>query len=105
MSTSSIGVHQVPLHDIAAMREAFRTEMNCQIVHDSIHYRRGWTLEYALVEGTRVVGYASLAVDGPWRDRPTFYELYIEPQRRGRAYALFEALLGASRPPAFEVQS
>src|SRR6476469_9952646 len=87
------------------MRDAFRAEMNCQIVHDSIHHRRGWTLEFALVEDGRAVGYASLAVNGPWRDRPTFYEFYVEPERRPRAYALFDSFLRAIRPPAFEVQS
>src|SRR5690348_11604319 len=105
MSASSISVHRVGLRKIAAMRDAFRDEMNCQIVHDSIHDRRGWTLEYALIENDRTVGYASLAVDGPWRNRPTFYELYIQPEARSRSYMLFEAFLQATQPPAFEVQS
>jgi GNAT superfamily N-acetyltransferase len=79
--------------------------MNCQIVHDSIHHRPGWTLEFALAEGDRAVGYASLAVGGPWRNRPTFYELYITPDRRSCTYALCETFLASTRPPAFEVQS
>lgn len=87
------------------MREAYRAEQNCQLVHDSIRPRRGWTRELAIAEGDRVVAYASLAVDGPWRDRPTLYELYIVPDRRWRAFALFDALLEATSPPAFEVQS
>jgi GNAT superfamily N-acetyltransferase len=95
----------VTLDEIRALRDAFRTEMNCQIIHDSIHYRHDWTLEYALVEGNRLVGYASIAVNGPWRERPTFYELYLAPDRRCRAYAFFEAFLAATRPAAFEVQS
>jgi GNAT superfamily N-acetyltransferase len=102
---TAINVQQVQLRDIAAMRDAFRTEMNCQIVHDSIHHRRGWTVEFGLFEDGQRVGYASLAVDGPWRDRPTFYECYIHPERRSRAYALFEAFLRTAQPPAFEVQS
>ena len=105
MDTAPVRVQQTSLQEIAAMREAFRAEMDCQIVHDSIHHRPAWTLEYALVEGDRAVGYASLAVDGPWRNRPTFYELYVAPDRRFRAYALFEAFLTATQPPAFEVQS
>jgi hypothetical protein len=103
--SNPISVQPVRLEEIAAMREAFRGEMNGQIVHDSIHHRRGWTIEYALAEGDRTVAYASLAVEGPWRDRPTFYELYVAPDRRSRAYALFEAFLTSTRPPAFEVQS
>jgi GNAT superfamily N-acetyltransferase len=105
VDASSIAVRQVTLSDIAPMRDAFRAEMNCQIVHDSIHHRRGWTIEYSLAERDRVVGYASVAVAGPWRDKPTFYELYVIPDRRLRAYALFEAFLASVQPMAYEVQS
>jgi GNAT superfamily N-acetyltransferase len=104
-ANTPIHVYRAPLQDIAELREAFRAEMNCQIVHDSIHYRRGWTMEFALTEGHRIIGYASLAVDGPWKDRPTLYEVYVLPERRSRAFALFDALLAAAQPAAFEVQS
>lgn len=105
MTVAPISIRQVKLEAITAMREAYRAEQNCQIVHDSIHARRGWTREFAIAEGDRVVGYASLAVDGPWRNKPTLYELYVVPDRRSRAFALFESFLEATRPPAFEVQS
>jgi len=105
MHAAPIDVRRVPLRHIAEMRDAFRAEMACQIVHDALHRRRGWTREFALVEDRRTVGYASLAVDGPWRDKPTFYELYVEPDHRARASALFEAFLHETTPVAFEVQS
>jgi GNAT superfamily N-acetyltransferase len=105
MTTPPISIRQVELKAISAMREAYRAEQDCQVVHDSIHTRRGWTREYAIAEGDRVVAYASVAVDGPWRDKPTLYELYVVPERRSRAFALFEAFLDATRPHAFEVQS
>ena len=100
-----ITVHEVQPHDIAAMREAYNAEMNCQVVHDSIHRRAGWTREFGILDGGRMVAYASVAVGGPWSDKPTFYEFYATPARRSRAYALFDAFLSAARPPAFEVQS
>ena len=37
--------------DLAAtlpFREAYRREMHCQIVHDSIHARAGWSREFLL---------------------------------------------------------
>ena len=105
MSQVLISVRQVKPNELIVMREAHRAEQNCQIVHDSIHSRRGWTREFVIAEGERVVAYASLAVDGPWRDKPTLYEVYVVPDRRSRAFAFFEALLEATRPPAFEVQS
>lgn len=105
MTAAPISIREVKLKAISAMREAYRAEQDCQIVHDSIHARRGWTREFTIAERDRVVAYASLAVDGPWRDKPTLYELHIVPDRRSRAFALFESLLEATRPIAFEVQS
>ena len=105
MTSAPISIRQVKLKAISAMREAYRAEQDCQVIHDSIHERRGWTREFAIAEGDRVVAYASLAVDGPWRNKPTLYELYVEPGRRSRAFALFEAFLETTRPVGFEVQS
>jgi GNAT superfamily N-acetyltransferase len=101
----TINVQRADHPDIAAMRDAFRREMNCQIVHDSIHARLGWTHEYVVVDGDAAVGYASVAVAGPWRDKPTVYEFYMVPERRSRAFEAFDAFLSASNPQAFEVQT
>lgn len=79
--------------------------MNGQIVHDSIHARSGWTLEYAITQQDRTIGYGSVAVAGPWRDRPSVYEFYLEPAFRTRAFELFDAFLATSSPHAFEVQT
>jgi GNAT superfamily N-acetyltransferase len=91
--------------EIVSLRDAFRREMDGQVVHDSIHARLGWTLEYAITQGDRAIGYGSVAVAGPWRDRPTVYEFYLEPAFRSRAFELFDAFLDASNPHAFEVQT
>ena len=54
------------VEDITLWRDMYRLEMGCQITHDSIHMRRGWTQEYLLfLEGT-AVGYGSVAAAGPW---------------------------------------
>jgi GNAT superfamily N-acetyltransferase len=105
MTAAPISIREVKLKAISALRDAYRVEQDCQIVHDSLHTRRGWTREFAIAEGDRLVAYASLAVDGPWRNKPTLYELYVVPDQRSRAFALFEAFLDATRPHAFEVQS
>jgi GNAT superfamily N-acetyltransferase len=79
--------------------------MNCQIVHDSIHRREGWTLSYLLLlEGT-AVGFGSIAIAGPWKDKPTIFEFYVLPHHRGEAFGLFEGFLAASNAGYFEVQS
>jgi GNAT superfamily N-acetyltransferase len=100
-----IQVEQACNESILPFRARHRTEMNCQIVHDSIHRREGWTISYLLLlEGT-AVGFGSIAIAGPWKDKPTIFEFYVLPQHRGEAFGLFEAFLAASNARYFEVQS
>ena len=84
------------LDDIRTWREMYRSEMGCQIIHDSLHGRPGWTTEYTLCVGTTGVGYGSVAVAGPWTGKPTVYEFYVLPPHRGRLFDLFSALLQAN---------
>jgi len=93
------------LQEIRPWRDLYRQEMSCQIIHDSIHFRNGWTREYLLLDGATTVGYGSLAVAGPWKDKPTVYEFHVAPPARGRAFELFEALLAESKAVAIETQS
>ena len=91
--------------NLRPLRNLYREEMNCQIVHDSIHRRPGWTLTYVLRIGDVTVGYGSLAVGGPWKDRATLLEFYVLPEWRTRAFDLFDALLKVSSPRFMETQS
>jgi hypothetical protein len=92
--------------DIVPWRDMYRLEMGCQITHDSIHTRPGWTQEYLLSLGGAAVGYGSVAVAGPWTGKPTVYEFYVVPHHpRLHAFELFDALLAASRAVGIEVQN
>jgi len=93
------------LKDIILWRDMYRLEMACQIVHDSIHERRGWTDEYRLVSAGTAVGYGSVAVGGPWTGMPTVYEFYVVPHQRLHLFELFRVLLEASGAVSIEVQS
>lgn len=93
------------LEEIASWRDMYRLEMACQVIHDSIHVRSGWTDEYMLLLGESPVGYGSIAVGGPWQGVPTTYEFYVVPHARIRQFDLFRALLGASGAVSIEVQS
>jgi GNAT superfamily N-acetyltransferase len=93
------------LEQIQPWRDMYRHEMNCQIIHDSIHERPGWTKEYALSVGGAVAGYGSVAIAGPWKEKPTIYEFYVAPNFRTRAFDLFETLLAESGSSLLEVQS
>ena len=91
--------------EVLPLRERFRKEMNCQIVHDSIHGRRGWTLTYLVESGGKTAGFGSVAIAGPWKDKPTVFEFYLLPEHRWKAFMLFEVFLAASNPQFMEIQS
>lgn len=93
------------LEEIKPWRDLYRQEMNCQIIHDSIHIRPGWTVEYSLTADGVCVGYGSLAVGGPWKENPSLYEFYVAPPWRGRIFDLFSVLLAAAGVQRIETQS
>jgi GNAT superfamily N-acetyltransferase len=105
MTSGAVHVDAVPLGSILPWRDAYRREMDCQIIHDSLHTRPGWTQEYRLAIGDQTVGYGSVAIAGPWRDVPAVYELYLAPPSRLYLFELAERLLRTSGAPAIEVQS
>jgi GNAT superfamily N-acetyltransferase len=88
-----------------AFRERYREEMNCQIVHDLIHRRAGWTLTYLLELDDIPVGFGLVAIGGPWTNKPTLLEFYVLPEYRSFSFALFETLLSVSAPQFMEIQS
>jgi len=90
----------VDVQDILAWRDKYRLEMGCQIIHDSLHSRKGWTEPYLLLAGGVTVGYGSIAVGGPWKGKPTVFEWYVAPQYRLRLFDLFhDKLTTAHSPP------
>jgi hypothetical protein len=74
---------------IARLRNVYRREMSCQIVHDSLHSRAGWTQPYLLRVGSTLVGYGAIAVGGPWAGRPTVFEFFLLCEFRALATDLF----------------
>ena len=101
----TIVVERSDLDAFRWMRELFRVEMRCQIIHDSIHRRPGWTQEYLLRRSGVAVGYGSVAIAGPWSERPAVYEFYVVPEHRSHLFDLFEAFKAASAAPAIEMQT
>jgi GNAT superfamily N-acetyltransferase len=93
------------LESIRTWRDMYRLEMDCQVIHDSIHSRPGWTREYSLRCDEAAVGYGSVAIAGPWSEKPSIYEFYVVPEYRTYIFELFGALLKTSGAPKIEVQS
>lgn len=101
----TISVERTDLDAIRPMREVYRSEMRCQIIHDSIHRRPGWTQEYVVRRGSAVAGYGSVAIAGPWAEKPTVYEFFVAPEHRSHVFDLFRAFSDASAAPAISIQS
>lgn len=101
----SIAAKPASLEDILSFRESYRREMNCQIIHDSLHSRAGWTQPYLLSIDNETVGYGAVAVGGPWQGKPTMFEFYVAPEHRARAFDLFEAWRETSHAVAIETQT
>lgn len=95
----------VPVGEILPWREKFRHEMLCQIVHDSLHARKGWTQSHLLKIDSATVGYGSVAVAGPWKETKTVFEFYVAPAHRSQGAALFETFVDAAGITAFDVQT
>jgi hypothetical protein len=91
--------------DVLPLRVRYRAEANGQITKDSIHQRAGWTTSFLLRIDGLVAGFGSIAIAGPWKDKPTVFEFYVLPEQRGRVFELFEAFIAASAPRFFEVQT
>ena len=90
---------------VLPLRVRHREERHCQIVHDSIHRRAGWTITYALRLDDEDAGFATVAIGGPWTGKPTIIEFHVIPTRRNHAFRLFESLLECSGALSMEIQS
>jgi GNAT superfamily N-acetyltransferase len=101
----SLSATYVPVREILPWRDLFRREMQCQIIHDSLHSREGWTRSYLLKSGSIVVGYGAIAVAGPWKDTRTVFEFFVAPEHRSLVFDLFRAFVVEAGVTAFEVQT
>jgi len=91
--------------EISPWRDLYRQEMNCQIVHDFMHSRQGWTQPYLLEVGGAAVGYGSILIAGPWTGTRTVFEFYVVPKHRSRVFDLFSSLLTVSDATAIKAQT
>jgi hypothetical protein len=93
----------VHLDAILALREEYRREMNCQVVHDSWH-ARGFTDSYLFTVAGQAVGYG--AVGGVQPDpRTTVKEFFIRPDYRQGAVPLFRRFVARSGAATIAAQT
>jgi GNAT superfamily N-acetyltransferase len=101
----TIKARPVTVEEIASWRELYREEMHCQIVHDNMSARPGWTQPYLIEIGGALAGYGSILIGGPWKGTRTVFEYYLAPPHRLRAFDCFEKFLAASQATAMEIQT
>jgi hypothetical protein len=62
-------------------------------------------LSYLIELDGASAGFGSIAISGPWKDKPTLKEFYLLPDFRTRAFELFDAFRAVSRPGFIEIES
>ena len=93
----------MPLDDILPLRELYRREMNCQIIHDSLP-RRGFGDLFLIQAGSRVAGYGFvMGYQGEPKDM--IREFFILPAYRGKALAIFRQLIEVSQAKRIVAQT
>ena len=99
----SIDVTPVPLEEVLPLRELYRREMNCQIVHDSLP-GRGFGDLFLLRSDGRVAGYGFvMGYQGEPKDM--IREFYVLPAYRGSALPMFRRLIEVSQARRIEAQT
>jgi GNAT superfamily N-acetyltransferase len=101
--SASIEISQVPLAAIVNMRDLYRHQMNCQIVHDSLHARH-FTDSYLICVGGQVAGYGSV-MSGDSEARDLIKEFYVLPVYRAMALPIFRRLAAVTGAKRIEAQT
>jgi GNAT superfamily N-acetyltransferase len=98
-----IDVSPAPLEEVLPLRELYRREMNCQVVHDSLP-RRGFGNLFLIQADGRVAGYGFVM---GYRGEPKdlIGEFYVLPALRGSAQSMFRRLVEVSGARRVESQS
>jgi GNAT superfamily N-acetyltransferase len=99
----TIDVEPVTLEVVLPLRNLYRREMNCQIVHDSLP-RRGFGDLFLLRVDGRVAGYGFvMGYQGEPKDMVR--EFYVAPVYRGSALAIFRGLIDVSKARRITAQT
>jgi GNAT superfamily N-acetyltransferase len=100
-----IQIEPVELDAISKLRDLYRQELNCQIVHDCAHFREKCFQSHLITVNGQVVGYGSTWVGPYWMNKNSLFEFYVTPPYRPLLFSLFEELLKAVRPSRIYTQT
>ena len=97
----NIQVRRVDYEDVKALRELYRQEANCQIVHDSF-LARGLSDPYLILVDGQLAGYGAIGNKYPANQLTEFYTL---PVMRPFALPMCRELLAVSGATRMEAQT
>ncbi len=98
-----IQVAPVPVSEILPLRELHRTEMKCQIVHDSLH-ERGFTHAYSIKVDGETAGYGTVVGFGD-DAKDTVNEFFLLPEHTAVTLRLFRKFVTASDAAKIQAQT
>jgi GNAT superfamily N-acetyltransferase len=98
-----ITISLVTLDAIQALRDLYRQEMNCQIVHDSLHARY-FTDIYSIRVNDRVAGYGCVMSDES-ESRDMIKEFFVLPVHRAIALPIFRQFAAVTGARTIEAQT
>lgn len=87
------------------MRDLYRHELDCQIVHDSAHYRENCFQSYLILSADEVMGYGSIWIGEYWMAKGSVYEFYLLPRYQARLFSVFEDFLRELAPSRIYAQT
>ncbi len=102
-NSTPIEISRVPLAAILGLRDLYRQEMNCQIVHDSLHARH-FLDSYLIRVGGQVAGHGSV-MSGDSETRDMIKEFYVLPTYRAMALPIFRRLVAVTGAKLIEAQT
>jgi len=79
--------------------------MACQVLHDSLHGRPGWTEWYELEVSGETAGYGAVVVAGPWAGTRALFEIYVLPPHRSMLLGLADILIETAKVDHLLVQT
>jgi GNAT superfamily N-acetyltransferase len=90
---------------VLPLREIYRQELNCQIVHDCAHDRGNCVEWHQMRLNGEIAGYGSIWVGAYWMSKGSLFEFFVLAAHRTALYPLFEQLLVATKPPRIYAQT
>jgi GNAT superfamily N-acetyltransferase len=100
----NIEVINVPLSEIASLRELYLAENNFLIRYHARH-ERGWSDSWLLMVNNKKVGYGSVMGKEELTHRDTIFEFYIDPAYRNKTSEIFKAFLKSTGAAYIECQT